>query len=215
MANNIDIEKLKSYINDLEETITPLQKSKSKSKIETGEPEEKPKITRTVTDKKKEQLEKAREIRKANVAMRQKSKKLENAKLLLENEISKPAPAPVSNSKPVKSKPQSESEQSDNETSSVESSEPEIVIVKKSKKKKEQKPVKVVKKKKPAKKIVIEESSTESESEKSESDTESSPEPIKKKDFGKSHKNKRSSVIKVHDHPGPRNSSQPINYFCD
>jgi hypothetical protein len=211
MSNNIDIEKLKSYINDLEETITPLQKSKSKGKTEGVEEVEKPKITRTVTDRKKEQLEKAREIRKANVAMRQKSKKLENAKLLLENEISKPVPAPVSNNKPVKSKPQSESEQSDVESSSAESSEPEIVIVKKSKKKKAEK---VVKKKKPAKKIIIEESSTESESE--ESDTESSPEPIqKKKDFGKSHKNKRSSVIKVHDHPAPRNSSQPINYFCD
>jgi hypothetical protein len=214
MSNNIDIEKLKSYINDLEETITPLQKSKSKGKTEGVEEVEKPKITRTVTDRKKEQLEKAREIRKANVAMRQKSKKLENAKLLLENEISKPptpTPAPVSNSKPVKSKPQSESEHSVEESSSDESSEPEIVIVKKSKKKK---PVKIVQKKKPPKKIVIEESSTESESE--ESDIESSPEPIqKKKDFGKSHKNKRSSVIKVHDHPGPRNSSQPINYFCD
>ena len=229
MSNNIDIEKLKSYINDLEETITPLQKSKSKSKTESSEPEIKPKITRPLTDRKKEQLQKAREIRKSNVESRQKSKKLEHAKLLLENEMSQglatgsalaskpkpePAAAPVSNNKPVKSKPQSDSEQSDVDSSSDESSEPEIVIVKKSKKKKEQKPVKVVKKKKPPKKIVIEESSTESESE--ESDTESSPEPIqKKKDFGKSHRNKRSSVIKVHDHPGPRNSSQPVNYFCD
>jgi len=223
MANNIDIEKLKSYINDLEETITPLQKSKSKSKTGIDEPEEKPKITRTLTDRKKEQLQKAREVRQSNVEIRKKTKKLENAKLLLENEISKPAaPAPIPAEakgplhlpKPTKPKPQSESEQSDVETSSDESSEPEIVIVKKSKKKKDKKPEKVVKKKKPAKKIVIEESSTESESE--ESDTESSPEPIqKKKDFGKSHKNKRSSVIKVHDHPGPRNSSQPVNYFCD
>jgi hypothetical protein len=220
MSNNIDIEKLKSYINDLEETIIPLQKSKSKGKTDTAEPEEKPKITRTLTDRKKEQLQKAREVRQSNVEIRKKTKKLEHAKLLLENEISKPAPpAPIP--KPTKPKPQSESEQSDVETSSDESSEPEIVIVKKSKKKKEQKPVKIVKKKKPPKKIVIEESSTESESE--ESDTESSPEPIQKKpqvpgrekDFGKSHKNKRSSVIKVHDHPGPRNSSQPVNYFCD
>ena len=52
MSNNIDIEKLKSYINDLEETITPLQKSKSKGKTDTTEPEEKPKITRTLTDRK-------------------------------------------------------------------------------------------------------------------------------------------------------------------
>jgi hypothetical protein len=218
MSNNIDIEKLKSYINDLEETITPLQKSKSKGKTEIDEPDEKPKITRTLTDRKKEQLQKAREVRQSNVEIRKKTKKLEHAKLLLESEISKP-PAPIPN--PTKSKSQSESEHSVEESSSDESSEPEIVIVKKSKKKK---PEKVVKKKKPPKKIVIEESSTESESE--ESDTESdSPQPIKKKkDFGKSHKNKRSSVIKVHDHPGPhrapyltgpRNSSQPVNYFCD
>jgi len=233
MSNNIDIEKLKSYINDLEETITPLQKSKSKGKTDTAETEEKPKITRTLTDKKKEQLQKAREVRQSNVEIRKKTKKLENAKLLLESEISQglatsqssvlhrtgsalaskpPTPAPVSNNKPVKSKSQSESEHSDVESSSAESSEPEIVIVKKSKKKN---PVKVVKKKKPPKKIVIEESSTESESEESETESDS-PQPIqKKKDFGKSHKNKRSSVIKVHDHPGPRNSSQPVNYFCD
>jgi prefoldin subunit 5 len=36
--NNIDIEKLRSYINDLEEQITPLTKTKSKSKKTKSKP---------------------------------------------------------------------------------------------------------------------------------------------------------------------------------
>jgi hypothetical protein len=192
--NNIDIEKLRSYINDLEEQITPLTKTKSKSKhditpieetqdepITSQEPEPiKKKITRTVTEKKKEQLIKAREIRKTNTEKRNKIKKLESAKLLLQDEITKPKKEEL-----VSSEPESSSE------------EPEIVIVKKPK---------VIKKKKPKKKIIIQDDeSTEESSEE--------PEPVtKQKQFGKSHRNKK-SVIKIHDHPS---HSQPNynNFFC-
>jgi len=220
MSNNIDIEKLKNYINDLEETITPLQKSKSKNNSEATEI--KPKITRTVTDKKKEQLENARKARQKNVEMRQKAKKLESAKMLLANEVGVPTAGssgmqtnpPVKNlSKPPSDIPDVNSESSSSITSA--SSEPEIVVIKKSKKKK---PIQTIKKKKPAKKIIIEESSSESETE-TESESSYSYIQKKKKDFGKSHKNKRSSVIKVHDHPRDhppsKSSYQPINFFCD
>ena len=102
---NIDIEKLRNYINDLEEQVTPLTKSKSKKVVEPDEQPDKPnnadliedspvpskkKITRTVTEKKKEQLVKAREVKKENMEKRNKLKKLESAKLLLSEEMSKP-----------------------------------------------------------------------------------------------------------------------------
>ena len=101
--NNIDIEKLRNYINDLEEQVTPLTKSKSKKVdqtvdevaktesadlIEDSPVPSKKKITRTVTEKKKEQLVKAREVKKENMEKRNKLKKLESAKLLLSEELS-------------------------------------------------------------------------------------------------------------------------------
>ena len=194
MNNDIDIEKLRNYINDLEEKVTPLTKARSKKDVKKEEPEpieeepveEEPepvrkKITRTVTEKKKEQLIKAREVKKENMEKRKALKKLESAKLLLKEEISKPKPELVS----------SES------ASEVETDE-EIIVVKKKQKTK----------KKPKKKIIIQEDSSES----SESDDEEEPEPIKKKSFGKSHRNKK-SVVKVHQHPS--HNHQPVNYFCD
>lgn len=190
MNNNIDIEKLRSYINDLEEQITPLTKSKGKPDVKeviqeeqeqpiTSPPSQptKKKITRTVTEKKKEQLIKAREVRKTNTETRNKMKKLESAKLLLQNEIVKPS-----------------KQQLVSETES--SSESEIVIVKKPKQKK-----------KPRKKIIIQDDESTEESEDEE------PEPVvKNKQFGKSHRNKK-SVIKIHDHPS---HAQPNynNFFC-
>ena len=65
--NNIDIEKLKSYINDLEEKITPLTKSKKPDAKPDQEVIREVKRTYAVTDKKKEQLEKARAKRKENL----------------------------------------------------------------------------------------------------------------------------------------------------
>jgi len=203
MDNNIDIEKLRNYINDLEEKITPLTKSRSKKdakpitetkeepiddSVEEEEPEPvKKKITRTVTEKKKEQLIKAREVKKENMEKRNKIKKLESAKLLLKEEISKPKP-----------KPDLVSSES---ASEVETDE-EIIVVKKKPKPKP--------KKKPVKKIIIqEEDSTDSES-----DLELVEEVVNRprsKSFGKSHRNKK-SVVKVHQHPS---HNQPMNYFCD
>ena len=194
--NNIDIEKLKNYINELDEQITPLTK-KSNAKLNTVStiqedakevtmPNEttKKKITRTVTDKKKEQLAKAREIKNANHQVRTKQKKLEYAKMLLENEVSKPETTkPSSKPKPTK-------------VIEVESdSEPEIIFVKKPKSKSK------------SKKIIIQDDETSSSG-----SEESDPLPVKQKSFGKSHRNKK-SVIKVHDKPATNHS--PFNYFCD
>jgi hypothetical protein len=198
MNNDIDIEKLRNYINDLEEKVTPLTKARSKKDVkpvneskevpveENEEPEPiKKKITRTVTEKKKEQLIKAREVKKENMEKRNKLKKLESAKLLLKEEISKPKP-----------KPDLVSSES---ASEVETDE-EIIVVKKKPKPKP--------KKKPVKKIIIqEEDSTDSESD-LELVEETRP---RSKSFGKSHRNKK-SVVKVHQHPS---HNQPVNYFCD
>jgi hypothetical protein len=201
MNNDIDIEKLRNYINDLEEKITPLTKTRLKKDVkpvneikeEPVEVEEdeldsqpiKKKITRTVTEKKKEQLIKAREVKKENMEKRNKLKKLESAKLLLKEEISKPKPKP---------KPDLVSSESASEVDTEE----EIIVVKK----------KAKPKKKPKKKIIIQ----EDDSTDSESDLELVEETRPRtKSFGKSHRNKK-SVVKVHQHPS---HNQPMNYFCD
>jgi hypothetical protein len=191
--NNIDIEKLKNYINDLEEQITPLTKSRLKkdvkpvdeSKEDNQEPASPPqpvkkKITRTVTEKKKEQLIKAREIRKANTEARNKMKKLESAKLLLQDEITKP--------NLISSESSSESE-------------PEIVVVKK--------------KKKAKKKIIIkDDDTTEEESDDEELSPPSRTQAKSNKSFGKSHRNKK-SVVKVHEHPSHTQTRPNYNnFFC-
>ena len=201
MNNDIDIEKLRNYINDLEEKVTPLTKARSKKdvkpvketieepiddSVEEEEPQPiKKKITRTVTEKKKEQLIKAREVKKENMEKRNKLKKLESAKLLLKEEISKPKPKP---------KPDLVSSESASEVDTEE----EIIVVKK----------KAKPKKKPKKKIIIQ----EDDSTDSESDLELVEETRPRtKSFGKSHRNKK-SVVKVHQHPS---HNQPMNYFCD
>ncbi|NBP15935.1 hypothetical protein EBU95_16350 [bacterium] len=203
MDNNIDIEKLRNYINDLEEKITPLTKSRPQKDVkpvkeiseepaasplarvqpveEDGPKLVKKKITRTVTEKKKEQLIKAREVKKENMEKRNKLKKLESAKLLLQEEISKPKQELISSESP----------------SEVDTEE-EIIVVKK----------KAKPKKKPKKKIIIQ----EDDSTDSESDLELVEETRPRtKSFGKSHRNKK-SVVKVHQHPS---HNQPANYFCD
>ena len=198
---NLDIEKLKSYINDLEEQITPLtKKSTTRQKlpnpetpqevIQEAEPEEKPKKPKkpyTVSDKKMMALEMAREKKNANHALRVKQRKLESAKLLLENELVQPKKTV----RPIKQKiVQEESESED---------EPQVIYIKKPKKK-VKKPI-----------IIQQDDSSSSGSE------ESDPLPVKSKSFGKSHKNKK-SVVKIHKQEEPQSISQPrpfVNYFCD
>lgn len=200
---NIDIEKLKSYINDLEEQITPLtKKSTTKQKlpinpetpqevaqeVEVEEKPKKPKKPYTVSDKKMMALELAREKKNANHALRVKQRKLESAKLLLENELVQPK-KPV---KPVKQIIKEESESED---------EPQVIYIKKPKKKV----------KKP---IIIQQDDSSSSGGSEESD----PLPVKLKSFGKSHKNKK-SVVKIHkQEEKPQAIPQPrqfVNYFCD
>ena len=212
--DNLDIEKLKSYINDLEEQITPLtKKSTTKQKLPNpeipqeaeleAEPEEKPKKPKkpyTVSDKKMMALEMAREKKNANHALRVKQRKLESAKLLLENELIQPkktvkpagASTEASNGayRPIKQKIVQESESED---------EPQVIYIKKPKKK-VKKPI-----------IIQQDDSSSSGSE------ESDPLPVKSKSFGKSHKNKK-SVVKIHKQEEPQSISQPrqfVNYFCD
>ena len=192
MDNNIDIEKLRNYINDLEEKITPLTKSRPKKAVKSEEPKEPEPVEEVEEEepqpvkKKKEQLIKAREVKKENMEKRNKIKKLESAKLLLKEEISKPKKELIESSESA---------------SEVETDE-EIIVVKKKPKPKP--------KKKPVKKIIIqEEDSTDSES-----DLELVEEVVNRprsKSFGKSHRNKK-SVVKVHQHPS---HNQPMNYFCD
>jgi hypothetical protein len=198
---NLDIEKLKSHINDLEEQITPLtKKSTTKQKLPTNpetkeEPNEiiedkkKPRKPYNVSDKKMMALEMAREKKNANHALRVKQKKLESAKLLLENELVQPKKAPVV--KAVKQKIIQEESESEEE--------PQVIYIKKPKKKPAKKPI-----------IIQEDDSTSGESE------DSDPLPVKSKSFGKSHKNKK-SVVKIHkqeDKPQPQ-PRQFVNYFYD
>jgi hypothetical protein len=204
---NLDIEKLKNYINDLEEQITPLtKKSTTRQKLPTNpetpqevaqevELEEKPKKPKkpyNVSDKKMMALEMAREKKNANHALRVKQKKLESAKLLLENELVQPKKTPVV--KAVKQKIIQEESESEEE--------PQVIYIKKPKKKPAKKPI-----------IIQEDDSTSGESE------DSDPLPVKSKSFGKSHKNKK-SVVKIHkqeDKPQPQipQPRQFVNYFCD
>ena len=225
--NNIDIEKLRNYINDLEEQVTPLTKSKSKKVdqtvdevakqesadlIEDSPVPSKKKITRTVTEKKKEQLVKAREVKKENMEKRNKLKKLESAKLLLSEEISQglaTGSALASKPKPTKQTQKqvlSEASSSSESTSEESESEEEVIVVKK--KATKTKPKAKAKPKK--KKIIIE----EDESSSSESSSSEEEQIIKKKAFGKSHRNKK-SVVKVHEHPAPTSNHQSYNFFCD
>ena len=200
---NIDIEKLKSYINDLEEQITPLtKKSTTKQKLPTNpetpqevvqevEVEEKPKKPKkpyTVSDKKMMALEMAREKKNANHALRVKQRKLESAKLLLENELIQPKKTV----KPIKQKIVQEQSESEDE--------PQVIYIKKPKKK-VKKPI-----------IIQQDDSTSGESE------DSDPLPVKLKSFGKSHKNKK-SVVKIHKQEEKPQAipqqRQFVNYFCD
>jgi len=203
---NLDIEKLKSYINDLEEQITPLtKKSTTKQKLSTNpetkeetfeivedkEIQKKPRKPYNVSDKKMMALEMAREKKNANHALRVKQRKLESAKLLLENELIQPKKTPVV--KQVKQKIIQEESESEEE--------PQVIYIKKPKKKPAKKPI-----------IIQEDDSTSGESE------ESDPLPVKSKSFGKSHKNKK-SVVKIHkQEEKPQQIPQPrqfVNYFCD
>ena len=195
---NIDIEKLKSYITDLEEQITPLTKKtpvkpkpnviqdENKMIIE-EEPTKKQRKPYSVTDKKMMALEMAREKKNANHALRVKQRKLESAKLLLENELVQPKKIV----KPVKQKiVQEESESED---------EPQVIYIKKPKKKVPKKP------------IIIQEDETSSSGGSGSEEPESKP---KSKSFGKSHKNKK-SVVKIHKQESNPPQMVTRNYFWD
>jgi hypothetical protein len=199
---NLDIEKLKNYINDLEEQITPLtKKSNTRQKLPTNpemteeikedevikEKPKKPKKPYNVSDKKMMALEMAREKKNANHALRVKQKKLESAKLLLENELVQPKKTV----KPIKQKIIQEESESEEE--------PQVIYIKKPKKKPPKKPI-----------IIQEDDSTSGESE------DSDPLPVKSKSFGKSHKNKK-SVVKIHkqEEKPQQQPRQFVNYFCD
>ena len=201
---NLDIEKLKNYINDLEEQITPLtKKSTTRQKLPTNpkmteeinqqediqEKPKKPKKPYNVSDKKMMALEMAREKKNANHALRVKQRKLESAKLLLENELIQPKKT----IKPIKQKIVQEQSESEDE--------PQVIYIKKPKKKV----------KKP---IIIQQDDSSSSGGSEESD----PLPVKSKSFGKSHKNSK-SVVKIHkQEEKPQPIPQPrqfVNYFCD
>ena len=214
---NLDIEKLKTYINDLEEQIVPLTKkamNKTKQTLlpivemnpevipDLGRPPippstPKPKIRKQydVSDKKMQALALAREKKNINHELRTKQKKLEYAKMLFENESVQPV-------KKIAPKPKQIIQESESESESEEDESPQVIYIKKPKKKKSTK-----------KPIIIHQ---ESDSDSSGSE-ESDPIPIKKA-FGKSHKNKK-SVIKIHKEPPTQpQQSKPrsfVNYFCD
>lgn len=184
--DNLDIEKLKLYIDQLEESQTPLTKSKTtKKEIKS---EIKPEITQEIvqeikpikekkrwSEKKEEQFKIMQEKRKVQVENNKNKKKLENAKLLFNDYTNK-----LNETKKILPKTNKEIV----ENSDV--SEAEIIHVRKEKKSK-----------KKIKKIVIEESESETETE-SESEIEEKPKK-NSRDF-KSMRNKK-SVITVHEKP--------------
>ena len=98
--DNIDIEKLKLHISELEEKQTPLTKSKTPKVKEILKPEVKEEVKEEVqeikekkrwSEKKEEQFKLMQEKRKAQVENNKHQKKLEHAKLLLEEHVkSKP-----------------------------------------------------------------------------------------------------------------------------
>ena len=186
---SIDIETLKNYISDLEEQTTPLTKTSVKSKaVDAAEPVQKPKKTYTVTDKKREQLVMAREKKTANDVLRGKAKKLESAKLLLENELKQPKQELPP--KPAKEQPVAEEE------------EEEVIYMKIPKSKPKPK----------RKQIIIQQDDDSSSSDESE------VVQIKSKSFGKSHKNRKSvvKVHSTNKDDNQLPPLRPfVNYFCD
>ncbi len=137
-----EIEKLREYINALEDEKIPLTKKQAKKlqqeqQIELPESMPKTKVKRQMSEKQKDAFIKLQEKRKANIEQRKYEKKIEASKLLLEYEEKKQNEP----KQKVKSKVLVQESESD--------SEPEIIYVKKPKKK--------------TKKIVIEESESESE----------------------------------------------------
>jgi hypothetical protein len=173
----------------------PLLKPKASKKKKEPEPQQvieqqvikvaKPK--RIMSEKQKEQFEKAREKRKENIEKKKLEKKIEASKLLLEQGIIKNEPEQVA--KPIKkSKQKLEPVEEENESSSEE----EIIIKK-------------VKKPKKRRVIKIEESD---ESEDSEPEERPPEKPKHENTFKKQQYQKPKSVIKFND-------SQPKYYFAD
>ncbi len=208
--NTANISDLEKYILELEKQsadVEPLCKSKSKkdAPVDTnvvnkdssnlsGQPMKEKKPRAPKTQKQLDAFKLTLEKRKNAVEQRGLNKKIESAKLLLATEMKK-QPVPDKQTKPSKII-------SDKDYSSDSSSEEEIVV----------------KKKKKSKKIVIVESSDSSSSSSSESEKE---QPMKKKDFGRTHQNKK-SVVKVHqpDSSTVKHKSTPSiptkrNFFCD
>ncbi len=120
-----EIEKLREYINALEDEKTPLTKKQAKKlqqeKLETPTVEQipKPKEKRQMSEKQKDAFIKLQEKRKANIEQRKYEKKIEASKLLREYE-EKNRKEPTSKQK-LKSKVIVEDSESD--------SEPEIIYV--------------------------------------------------------------------------------------
>ena len=150
----------------MEEDNLPLTKSKTKKSVKPVEiiqeeeeeevvtPEPIKKTRKPKTEKQLQAFQKALEVRKNNLALKNEQKKIEASKYLLKKGIKLP---------------KVEIEEEDDE--SIEDDEPEVIYVKKP-------PKKADKKKKKKKKIIIESDTEESESE-------SEPEIVKKKSFGK------------------------------
>lgn len=220
LEENFDIEKLKDLISQLENDATPLTKTKANkvSKNEIAEPknetiknviqekpiQEKPikqKQPVTWTTAKAEAFKKMQEARRQNVEASKRAKKLDVAKVLL-NEIVTKKPQKVQKPEP---EPELEPElgldrEPDNNDDDSSSSEEEIII--KKAKKSAPKKVKPTDKKKKTKTIII-----QSDSETEDDDNDEIEEPKSKQRTFKSARNKK-SVIKVHNQ-----QFNPDNFF--
>lgn len=182
---NYDIEKLKQIINDLEEKNTPLTIPKK--------PKEK--VKKPMTEKKKAQFEAMFEKRKKQVEDIRNSKKLQGAKILLNQALKSEE---VKKELPKKEEVKKELPKKDikyKEDSNSEEEEEVIYLSKKSKPKKK------------IKKIVIQESDTETETESEPEEEQITKKPTR--NF-KSARNKK-SVIQVHQ-PQEYNYN-PNNFF--
>lgn len=218
LEENFDIEKLKDLISQLENDATPLTKTKANkvSKNEIAEPknetiknviqekpiQEKPikqKQPVTWTTAKAEAFKKMQEARRQNVEASKRAKKLDVAKVLL-NEIVTKKPQKVQKPEP---EPELElSREPDDDDDNNSSSSEEEIIIKKAKKSAPKK-VKPIDKKKKTKTIIIQ---SDSETEDDDNDDEIEGPKSKQRTF-KSARNKK-SVIKVHNQ-----QFNPDNFF--
>ena len=210
---DIDIEKLKKHLAELENgsdadsiPLTKTKKSKEPTEPQNEPPKEQPpkekKPRKPKTEKQMESFAKVKEIRDVKLKEKDRQKKIEAGKAYLaELERLKGSQEKEKHVEQAPPKPKKQVVESESSSSS---SEEEVVHIKKDKKKKKKKKI-----------VIVDSSSDSSSSSSSEEEKVVVEKKAPKKDFGKSHQNKKSSVSVNYTKPQEVKNDKWKNYFCD